>query len=169
MAQRKLGRPADQRKALLRNQVTYFLWYGKLETTLERAKEIRKIAEKFITMAVNEYDKTVEVTKEINNEKGQTVSSTFVNDAPAKLAARRAMLSYFYKIAEQKKADEDKAEFRDRTKGINHPLIEKMFREYGPKYRARKDEKGQGGGYTRIIRKGPRKGDGAEMVIIELV
>ncbi len=170
MAQRKLGRPEDQRKALLRNQVTYFLYYGKLETTLERAKEIRRIAEKFITLGIKECDNTVEVTKEINNEKGQTVTETFVNDAPSKLAARRQMLAFLYAIPEVRKADEEKADYVERTQGINHPVVEKIFREYGPKYKKRMEEKnGQGGGYTRIIKKGPRRGDGAEMVILELV
>jgi len=169
MAQRKMGRPADQRKALLRNQVSYFLWYGKLDTTLERAKEVRKIAEKYITMAIDECDNTIEVTKEINNEKGQTITATFTNDAPSKLAARRAMMAFLYRIPDVQKADEDKAEYRDRTKGVKHPLVEKIFREYGPKYKKRAEEKGQKGGYTRIIRKGPRKGDGADMVTLELV
>ena len=70
MAQRKLGRTADQRKALLRNQVTNLLWYGRIETTEARAKEVRRVAERLITLAVNEYDKTVEVTKETHNDKG---------------------------------------------------------------------------------------------------
>ena len=169
MTQRKMGRPADQRKALLRNQVTYFLWYGKLETTLERAKEIRRIAERLITLAAKECDNTVEVEKEVNNEKGQTVTTTFVNDGPGKLAARRAMMAYLYKIPELQKEDEDKQAFKDRTKNVRNPLIEKMFREYGPKYKKRAQDLGQGGGYTRILRKGPRRGDGAEMVILELV
>ena len=71
---RKLGKPSDQRKALLRNQVSELLWHGKIKTTAARAKEIRSIAEKLITLAVNEYDKTVTVTKEMNNERGQTVT-----------------------------------------------------------------------------------------------
>ena len=61
--QRKLGRTADQRKALLRNQVTNLIWYGRIETTLARAKEVRSVAEKMITLAVREYDKTVDVQK----------------------------------------------------------------------------------------------------------
>lgn len=169
MAQRKMGRPADQRKALLRNQVTYFLWYGKLETTLERAKEVRRVAEKLITLAARECENTVQVEKDVNNDKGQAVTTTFTNDAPSKLAARRVMLAYLYRIPAERKEDEEKAEFKERTKGIRNPLVEKMFREYGPKYKKRAADLGQGGGYTRILRKGPRRGDGAEMVILELV
>lgn len=59
MAQRKLGLTSDQRKALLRNQVTSLLWHGRIETTVTRAKEVRRIAEKMVTMAVHEYDKSV--------------------------------------------------------------------------------------------------------------
>ena len=62
---RKLGRASDQRKALLRNQVTNLLWHGRIETTESRAKEVRKIAEKLITLAVREYDKTEKVKKEV--------------------------------------------------------------------------------------------------------
>ena len=72
-------------------------------------------------------------------------------------------------LQEQKKPDESKADFKERTKDIKHPIIEKMFREYAPKYNKHKAELGQGGGYTRIVKKGPRRGDGAEMVILELV
>jgi large subunit ribosomal protein L17 len=167
--QRKLGRPADQRKALLRNQVTHLIWHGRIETTLARAKEIRPMAERLITLAVRDYDKTVEVTKEFNNDKGQLVTETFINDAPEKLASRRHIMAYCYDLPDPKKSDENKADYRARVKDVKHPLIEKMFREIGPKYRARAEEKGTGGGYTRIIRKGPRRGDGAEMVLIELV
>ncbi len=74
MAQRKLGRPADQRKALLRGQVTQLIWHGRIETTLHRAKEVRSMAERLITLAIREHENTTEVTKNFNNEKGQTVS-----------------------------------------------------------------------------------------------
>ena len=125
--ERKLGRPADQRKALLRNQVTQLIWNGKI-VTIET-----------------------------------------VNDAPSKLHARRILMAYLYDIPEQKKDDESKADFKARTKDNKHPVVEKMFREYAPKYNKRKEELGQGGGYTRILKMGPRKGDAAEQVILELI
>ncbi len=168
-SQRKLGRPADQRKALLRNQVTHLIWYGKIETTLQRAKEVRSIAERLITLAIRECDNTVEVSKEFNNEKGQTVSISVTNDKPSKLHARRMMMATLYDLKEVKERDESKADFKERTKDNKHPIIEKLFREIGPKYKKRNQEKGCAGGYTRIIRKGPRRGDAAEMVIIELI
>lgn len=167
--ERKLGRPADQRKALLRNQVSQLIWNGKITTTLDRAKEVRSIAEKLITLAMRECDNTVEVTKTYKNDKGQEVTETFVNDAPSKLHARRILMAYLYDLQEQKKPDESKARLKERTKDIKHPIIEKMFREYAPKYNKRKAELGQGGGYTRILKMGPRKGDGAEMVVLELI
>lgn len=166
---RKLSRPSDQRNALLRNQVTELLWHGKIKTTEARAKEVRSITEKLITLAVNEYDKTITVTKEMNNEKGQTITKEVVNDLPSKLNARRKMMAYLYDYQEVKEKDESKEDYRERTKDVNHPLIEKMFSEYGPKYRERNEKQNCGGGYTRILKLGPRRGDGAEEVIIELI
>jgi len=169
MANRKLGRPTNQRKALLRNQVTNLIWYGKIETTLDRAKEVRSIAEHLINIAMRECDNTVEVKKTTNNDKGQTMEQTFVNDAPSKLAARRQIMAYLYRMPVIQGKDEEKEDFEQRQKNIKHPVVEKLFREHAPKYKARKAEKGQGGGYTRIVKMGPRRGDAAEMVILELV
>ena len=104
--QRKLGRTADQRKALLRHQVTNLIWYGRIETTLARAKEVRSVAEKMITLAVREYDKTVDVQKSYHNDKGQIVEVTVTNDMPEKLHARRLMMAYLYDLQEQKTAEE---------------------------------------------------------------
>ena len=167
--ERKLGRTASQRKAMLRNLTTNLLWYGRIETTEAKAKEVRAIVDKMITLAIREYDQTVEVEKEFYNDKKQIVKETFVNDLPSKLHARRLMMAYLYDIKEAKKDDENKAEYKERTKDNKHPVVEKLFREYGPKYRARNEEKGCAGGYTRIYKLGPRRGDAAEMVIIELV
>ncbi len=169
MAQRKLGRTAEQRQALLRNQVTNLLWYGRIETTEARAKEVRKMAEKLITLAIKECDNTVEATKETHNEKQQLTTLTVTNDAPTKLAARRRMMSYLYTIPEQRKKGEDKDDFVERTKDVKFPVVEKLFREIGPKFKARNEEKKCSGGYTRIYKLGPRRGDSAEMCIIELV
>ena len=103
------------------------------------------------------------------NDKKQIVKETFVNDLPSKLHARRLMMAYLYDIKEQKKDDENKADYKERTKDNKHPVVEKLFREYGPKYRARNQEKNCAGGYTRMYKLGPRRGDAAEMVVIELV
>lgn len=165
----KLSRPSDQRRALLRNQVTALLWHGRIETTEARAKEIRRIAEKLITLAVNEYDKSIKVTKGINNEKGQTVTLEVTNDSPSKLNARRKMMAYLYDIKNLRKEKETKKEYAERSREVKHPLIEKMFNEYGPKYRQKNEKQTSSGGYTRIMKKGPRRGDAAEAVIIELV
>ena len=146
--QRKLGRTADQRKALLRNQVTNLIWYGRIETTLARAKEVRSVAEKMITLAVREYDKTVDVQKSYHNDKGQIVEVTVTNDMPEKLHARRLMMAYLYDLQEQKTAEESKSDFKERTMDNKHPVVEKLFRELGPKFRARNQEKGCAGGYT---------------------
>jgi len=167
--QRKLGRPADQRKALMRNQATHLIWHGRIETTLARAKEVRSVAERMITLAIRECDNNVEVVKAFNNEKGQTVTLTVTNDMPSKLHARRMIMATLYDLKELKESDESKADYRDRTKDVKHPIVEKLFREIGPKYKKRNEEKGCAGGYTRIIRKGPRRGDSAEMVILELI
>jgi len=167
--ERKLGRTASQRKAMLRNLTTNLLWYGRIETTEAKAKEVRAIADKTITLAIREYDQTVEVEKEFYNEKKQIVKETFVNDLPSKLHARRLMMAYLYEIKEAKNDDENKADYKERTKDNKHPEVEKLFREYGPKYRARNQEKNCAGGYTRMYKLGPRRGDAAEMVIVELV
>ena len=169
MANRKLGKPTDQRKALLRNQVTNLIWYGKIETTLARAKEVAAVAEHYINLAVRECDNTIEVTKETKNDKEQIVTLTVTNDSPSRLHARRQAMAYLYNLPAPRKEDETKKEYAQRSLEVKNPVVEKLFREIGPKYKARKAEKGIGGGYTRIIKKGPRRGDAAEMVILELV
>ena len=171
MANRKLGRPSDQRVALLRNQVTSLIWYGKIETTLPRAKEVRSIAEHLITIAMRECYNPVTVTKEGKNDKMQIVTKEVVNDTPGRLAARRQVMKYLYDIPVtfDKKSGEDRDDYLERKKNIKHQVVEKLFREIAPKYKKRAEEKGQGGGYTRIVKMGPRRGDAAEMAIIELI
>ncbi|MGI6239293.1 MAG: bL17 family ribosomal protein [Christensenellales bacterium] len=169
MANRKLNRPSDQRLALLRNQVTSLIWYGKIETTLPRAKEVSSVAERLITIAMRECENTIAATKEGKNEKLQVVVKEVVNDSPGRLAARRRVMRYLYEIPVMQEKDEDRDDYLERKKNIKHQVVEKLFREVAPKYKKRAEEKGQGGGYTRIIKKGPRRGDAAEMAILELV
>ena len=129
----------------------------------------RRIAEKLITKAIHQYDNTVTVTKTVKDKDGNMVSVDVVNDAPAKLAVRRQLMSYLYDVPVTKNEKESKLDYKKRTKDNNHPVVEKLFREIAPKYDARAKELGQGGGYTRILKKGPRRGDATEMVILELV
>ena len=174
---RKLGRTSNQRKALLRNQVTNLLYHGKIVTTEAKAKEIRKIAEKLIALAVKEKDNYEEVTvkakvpqkdkdgkrvKEVVNGKKVTVydevDKTIKKDKASRLHARRQMLKVLYPITE---VPTEAAGRKRNTKKVD--MAAKMFDEIAPKY------VGRNGGYTRIIKIGPRKGDAAMEVIIELV
>ncbi len=165
----KLGLNATQRVALIKNQASALLWYGKLTTTEARAKEVASYAAKIITLALNTYDDVVETEVKVADEKGKEATKTLVKDGGKKLNARRKIMSMVDDLQEVKGFKESKPDFKKRTKAIKHPLIEKIFDEYAPKYAARKEEKGQGGGYTRIYKLGLRKGDAAQEVIIELV
>ena len=174
---RKLGRTSSQRKALLRNQVTNLLYHGKIVTTESKAKEIRKIAEGMIALAVKEKDnfETVTVTtkvarkdkdgkrvKEVVDGKKVTVydnvEKTIKKDSASRLHARKQMMKYLYPITE---VPAENAGRKRNTKQVN--LSEKLFEEIAPKYANRN------GGYTRIVKIGPRKGDAAMEVLIELV
>ena len=166
---RKLGRTSKERNALLRNLASQLLWYGKIETTAEKAKELRSYVEKLITKAVNTYDDNIEYEVTKKDAKGKEIVVKNVKDGAKKLAARRAIMAKTYDLQEIKGFHEKKSEFKERTGDIQHPLMDKLFNETAPKYAARKEELGQGGGYTRIYLLGERRGDGAEMAIIELV
>ena len=166
---RKLGRPTDQRMAMLRNQVSELLWYGQIETTLDRAKEVRALAEKYITLAIRTYQDDVKVTKTVTDAKGNKVAKEFTNDGVKKLAARRRLMAELRDIQSQREPKEKKLAYIARIKDVKHPLIEKIFREYAPKYDARANELGQGGGYTRILKLDLRRGDAAQRVIVKLI
>lgn len=174
---RKLSRTSAQRKALLRNQITNLLYHGKIITTEAKAKEIRRQAEHLITLAVKERDNFEEVTvqskvarkdkdgkrvKEVVDGKKVTVFDTVEKkvkkDQPSRLHARREMLKVLYPV---KEVPEKAAGRKAGTKEVD--LVAKLFDEIAPKYTNRN------GGYTRIIKIGPRKGDGAMEVLIELV
>ena len=166
-AQRKLGKATDLRLALLKNQVSQLLWNGKLETTEARAKEVQKLAEKYITLAVNTYQDTVVVEKQkVDKAKGTTTTVKVLNDGPKKLAARRKLMANLADLQEARKDKESASEYKLRTKTVRHPLIEKMFNEYAPKFDKLAQESGQKGGYTAIYKMNPRRGDGAEMALI---
>ena len=169
MANEKLGRPSKERNALLRGQVSTFLWNGKIETTLAKAKATARMAEKIITIAINAYEDTIKVVKDIKGADGKKVKTEVLNDGPKKLAARRKIMGYVYDLQEQRKPKESLSAYKARIEGINHPLIEKIFNVYAPKYAERARQSGQGGGYTRVIKLGARRGDATQMAIVELV
>ncbi len=174
---RKLGRTSDQRKALLRSQVTALLFNGKIVTTEAKAKEVQKQVESLIALAVKEKDnfETVKVTakvarkdkdgkrvKEVKDGKKVTVydevEKEIKKDMPSRLHARRQMLKVLYPVTDVPKAAAGK---KKGTKEVDMPA--KIFDEIAPKYTTRN------GGYTRIVKIGQRKGDGAMEVLLELV
>ena len=174
---RRLGRTSSQRKAMIRSQVTALLYHGSIKTTEARAKEIRKVAEGLIALAVKEKDnfETVTVTakvakkdaegkrvKEVGNGKKVTVydevQKEIKKDKPSRLHARRQMLKVLYDVTEVPTAAAGK---KKNTKSVDIPA--KLFDEVAPKYVSRN------GGYTRIVKIGQRKGDGAMEVLLELV
>lgn len=174
---RKLGRTSSQRKALLRNQVTNLIYHGKIRTTDTKAKEVRKIAEKIITLAIQEKDNYTEVTvtqkvpkktadgkrvKEVVDGKKVTqfeeITKNIKKDNASRLNARRKMLSVLYPVTE---VPESNAGKKRNIKEVN--LVDMLFDEIAPKYVDRN------GGYTRIVKLGQRKGDAAEEVILELI
>ena len=174
---RKLSRTSAQRKALIRSQVTALLYNGKIITTEAKAKEIRREAEHLIALAVREKDNYEEVTvkakvarkdkdgkriKEVVDGKKVTVydevDKKIKKDSPSRLHARRQMLEVLYPVTE---VPEKAAGRKKNTKKVD--MAAKLFDEIAPKYVNRQ------GGYTRIVKIGPRKGDGAMQVLIELV
>ena len=169
MANDKLGRPSKERNAMLRGQVSSLLWNGKIETTLAKAKSTARMAEKIITLAINSYEDTVKVQKEVKGADGKKTKTEVLNDGPKKLAARRKIMGYVYDLQEQRKEKESITAYQARVEGINHPLIEKIFNVYAPKYAERAKQVGQGGGYTRIYKLGTRRGDASVMAVVELV
>lgn len=174
---RKLGKTSDQRKALLRNQVTALLYNGKIITTQARAKEVQKIVDGLIALGVKEKDnfemvkvsakvpvkdkdgkRVKEVVDGKKVTKFETVEKEIKKDLPSRLHARRQMLKVLYPVTEVPATNAGK---KRGTKEVD--LVAKLFDEYGVKYANRN------GGYTRIIKIGPRKGDAAMEVVLELV
>ena len=169
MANEKLGRPSKEREAMLRGLVSSLLWNGKVETTLAKAKSTARQAEKILTLAINSYEDTLKVEKEVKGADGKKVKTTVLNDGPKKLAARKAIMAYVYDLQEQRKPKESITAYKARVEGINHPIVEKIFNVYAPKYAERAKQVGQGGGYTRISKLGLRRGDASQMAIVELI
>ena len=171
---RKLGRTTDIRKAMLKNLTTDLLVHGKIETTLPRAKEVKSIADSIIALAIKEKDNFEEIEVKIKKAKLDTkghketelvkskngkeylkvvkeeVKEKRQKDMPTRLNARRKMMRKLNKVKDNE------------GKKIDLPSM--LFNEIAPKYAGKNV-----GGFTRIVKAGPRRGDGAEVVILQLI
>lgn len=170
---RKLGKTTDQRLAMLKCQTTDLLLHGKIITTEARAKEIKSIADSIISLAIKEKDnfemvdvkvvkakldgngnKVTELTKSKNGNEflkvvKEEVTESRQKDNPSRLNARRKIMNIVNKVKDEN--------------GRNIDIPSKLFNEIAPKY------EGRVGGYTRIMKIGPRRGDGAEVAVLELI
>lgn len=171
---RKLGRTTDIRLAMLKNLTTDLLVHGKVETTVTRAKEVKAIADSLISLAIKEKDNFEEVDQKVVKAKvdatGKKVTELVKSkngkeylkvvkeettekrqkDMPSRLNARRKMMRKLNKVKD--------------SDGNNIDVPAKLFNELAPKYAGKNV-----GGYTRIVKAGPRRGDGAEVAILQLV
>ena len=171
---RKLGKPTDQRLAMLRTQTTDVLLNGKIRTTEARAKEVKALVDSIIALAVKEKDNfeevEVKVVKAKLDSKGHKITEKATSkngkeylkvvkeekmekrqkDMPSRLNARRKIMKKLNKVKD--------------SEGNNIDLPSKLFNEIAPKYSGKNV-----GGYTRIIKAGPRRGDGAEVAILQLI
>ena len=171
---RKLGKTTDIRLAMLKTQVTDLILHGKIETTEARAKEVQPIADSLISLAVKEKDNfetvDVKVVKAKLDAKGNKVTELVKSkngkeylrvvkeettekrqkDMPSRLNARRKMMKTLNKVKD--------------SEGNSVDLPSKLFNEIAPKYAGKNV-----GGYTRIVKAGPRRGDGAEVAILQLI
>ncbi len=171
---RKLGKPTDIRMAMLKTLTTDLIMHGKVETTLARAKEVKSIADSIISLAIKEKDNyeevEVKVVKAKLDSKGNKVTELVKSkndkeylkvvkeettekrqkDMPSRLNARRKIMRKINKVTD--------------SEGKNVDLPAKLFNEIAPKYAGKNV-----GGYTRIVRVGPRRGDGAEVAILQLI
>ena len=170
---RKLGKTTDIRLAMLRTQLTDLILHGQIETTETRAKELKALADSIIALAVKEKDnyetidakvvkakldsngrKVTEIAKSKNGKEylkvvKEETTEKRQKDMPSRLNARRKMMKMINKVTD--------------SEGNKIDLTSKLFNEIAPKY------EGRVGGYTRIIKKGPRKGDAAEVAILKLI
>lgn len=171
---RKLGRTTDIRMAMLKNLTTDLLVYGKVETTLPRAKEVKAIADSLISLAIKEKDNFEEVDQKIIkaklDSKGNKVTELVKSkngkeylkvvkeetiekrqkDMPTRLNARRKIMRKTNKVID--------------SEGNKVDVPAKLFNEIAPKYAGKNV-----GGFTRIVKAGPRRGDGAEVAILQLI
>ncbi len=171
---RKLGVTTDIRKAMLKNQTTDLLVHGKIETTEARAKEVKSIVDSLISLAIKEKDNYEEVEVTIKKAKLDTKGNKITElvkskngkeylkvvkeevkekrqkDMPTRLNARRKMMRKLNKVKDNE------------GKKIDLPSM--LFNEIAPKYAGKNV-----GGFTRIVKAGPRRGDGAEVVILQLI
>ena len=170
---RKLGRTTDIRNAMLKTGLTDLLLHGKIETTEARAKELKAMADSIIALAIREKDnyetvdakvvkakldsngrKVTELAKSKNGKEylkvvKEETTEKRQKDMPSRLNARRKMMTMVNKVTD--------------SEGNKIDLTSKLFNELAPKY------EGRNGGYTRIIKKGSRRGDAAEVVILSLI